>query len=142
MNSLTVKNCTELNECPDNSICTKVGDNLKCICWQGHYQHPDWSHDIDSNDVDYCARGTANKTKIYNRLPPKRENLAVAILLILFGVIVVTLILYCMVVLHPISRTQAAYRRIRLRRNNHRRLEEFDDIDMTFPDNRSVEDIS
>ncbi|KAL7730481.1 hypothetical protein ACLKA6_000485 [Drosophila palustris] len=136
-------NCTQLNECPDNSICTKVGATLKCVCWQGHIQHPDWNaDDIENNEVEYCARGAANKTKLYNRLPAKRENLAVAILLILFGVIVVTLILYCMVVLRPINRTKAAYRRIRLRRNNHRRLEEFDDIDMSFPDLRSVENLS
>lgn len=71
---------------------------------------------------------------VYNRLPPQKEHLAIAIVLVLLGVIIATLILYCLVLLRPIKRTQAVYRRMQLRRNNHRRLKEFDDVDLTFRD--------
>ncbi|XP_030563665.1 uncharacterized protein LOC115764636 [Drosophila novamexicana] len=138
---LRLKNCTIQGECPDHSICTKVVDNFGCICWQGYHLNPDWSaSDLDNTDWDYCVRQPANKTVIvHNRLPAKSEHLAVAILLVLFGVIVVTLVLYCFVALRPISRTRAAYRRMQLRRSNHRRLQEFDDIDMTFRDTHNAD---
>lgn len=140
--SISVKHCTELKECPDNSICTKVEANFKCVCWQGYYQNPNWTESIDK-DLEYCAKDVGNKKgTVYNRQPPQGAHLAIAIVLILLGVIIATLILYCLVVLRPIKRTQAVYRRMQLRRNNHRRLKEFDDVDLTFRDVRSDEEIA
>ncbi|XP_060646107.1 uncharacterized protein LOC132784485 [Drosophila nasuta] len=131
--SLNFKNCTVLMECPDNAICTRVNAHLQCVCWQGYHQNPEWRPGgFDTTEADYCAKGAANKTVVYNRPPARKADLAVAIVLVLFGVIVVTVIVYCLVVMRPIKRTQAVYHRIQVRRKNHRRLEEFDDIDMTF----------
>lgn len=144
--SIAVKHCTELKECPENSICTKVEANFKCVCWQGYYQNPNWSAEatetIDKDSV-YCTKDVGIKqVTVYNRLPPQKEHLAIAIVLVLLGVIIATLILYCLVVLRPIKHTQAVYRRLQIRRNNHRRLKEFDDVDLTFRDIRSDEELS
>lgn len=94
------------------------------------------------SDADYCYSEPANKTGTteHNRLPAKSEHLAVVVLLVLFAVIIVTLILYGIVVLRPISRTQAIYHRIKLKRSNHNRLEEFYDIDMTFRGTHTAEE--
>ncbi|XP_032589546.1 uncharacterized protein LOC116804871 [Drosophila mojavensis] len=134
--SVRLKNCTSQKECPVHSICTKVEGKFQCICWQGYHQNPDWSGGyFDISDSDYYSSEPANKTVIvHNRLPAKNENLAVVILLVLFAVIVVTVVVYCLVVLRPISRTITVYRRLKLKRSNHNRLEEFYDIDMTFRD--------
>ncbi|XP_032596001.1 uncharacterized protein LOC116805784 [Drosophila grimshawi] len=135
--TLQLKNCTKQDECPDRSICTKVVADLNCVCWQGYHQNPNWSLQIiNSTQAEYCLRESATTSR--ERMPAKPEYVAVAIVLILLGVIVVTLIFYCFITLRPIKRTQAAYRRLQLKRSNHRHLEEFNDIDMTFRDAREL----